>query len=85
MKANKEKIKKYINVAKGQLEGISKMIDANEYCVDISNQILASIAILKKANDEIITAHIASCVKNANGEEFDKKMDEISKLLKRLD
>lgn len=84
MKADKTKVGKYINVAKGQLEGVSKMIVADEYCVDISNQILASIAILKKANDAIITAHIANCIKTASGAEFDQKMEEIAHLLKRL-
>ena len=84
MKSNKKKIIRYINVAKGQLDGVSRMIETDEYCVDISNQILAAIAILKKANDQIITDHISHCVKNATDEQLEKKMEEIAYLLKRM-
>ena len=84
MKSNKKKIIRYINVAKGQLDGVSRMIETDEYCVDISNQILAEIAILKKANDQIITDHISHCVKNATDEQLEKKMEEIAYLLKRM-
>lgn len=84
MKSDKKKIVRYINVAKGQLDGVSRMIEADEYCVDISNQILAAIAILKKANDQIITDHISHCVKNATDEQLEKKMEEIAYLLKRM-
>lgn len=84
MKSDKKKIVRYINVAKGQLDGVSRMIETDEYCVDISNQILAAIAILKKANDQIITDHISHCVKNATDEQLEKKMEEIAYLLKRM-
>jgi len=84
MKSDKKKIIRYINVAKGQLDGVSRMIETDEYCVDISNQILAAIAILKKANDQIITDHISHCVKNATDEQLEKKMEEIAYLLKRM-
>lgn len=84
MKSDKKKTIRYINVAKGQLEGVIKMIEAEEYCVDISNQILAAIALLKKANDQIITNHISHCVKNATDEQLDEKMEEVAYLLKRM-
>jgi DNA-binding FrmR family transcriptional regulator len=84
MKADRKKVLRYINVAKGQLDGVNKMIDNNEYCVDISNQILAAIALLQKANNEIITAHIAHCIKNASDTDLDQKMEEIKHLFERI-
>lgn len=84
MKADRKKVSRYINVAKGQLDGVNKMIDNNEYCVDISNQILAAIALLQKANNEIITAHIAHCIKNASDTDLDQKMEEIKHLFERI-
>jgi DNA-binding FrmR family transcriptional regulator len=40
---------------------------------------------LKKANYEIIEAHLEHCVKNAKGEaEIDNKLAEISAILKRM-
>ena len=41
---------KSIKTAKGQLDGIVKMIDEGRYCIDISNQLMACIALLQKAN-----------------------------------
>ena len=48
MKANKEKVIKYLHMAQGQLKGIERMIENDEYCIDISNQLMASTALLKK-------------------------------------
>ena len=85
MKADKTQIKRLLNTAKGQIEGILKMIDEDVYCIDISNQILASAAILKRANIEILDAHLKHCVVNASTqEEKEEKMLEISNILKKV-
>ena len=85
MKADKTQIKRLLNTAKGQIEGILKMIDEDVYCIDISNQILASAAILKRANIEILDAHLKHCVVNASSqEEKEEKMLEISNVLKKV-
>lgn len=85
MYADHHKVTKYINVAKGQLEGVSKMIEEDKYCLDISNQILAVIAVLKKANHEIIASHLRHCVVEAKGEDSEEKLAEIIALLKRIE
>ena len=36
MKADYKKIRRKLNIAIGQLEGVSKMVDENRYCIDIS-------------------------------------------------
>ena len=46
MTPEREKALKNLKTAKGQLEGIIKMIEEERYCIDISNQILASTALL---------------------------------------
>ena len=85
MKADKTQIKRLLNTAKGQIEGILKMIDEDVYCIEISNQILASAAILKRANIEILDAHLKHCVVNASSqEEKEEKMLEISNVLKKV-
>ena len=85
MKADKTKVNRLMNTAKGQLNGISKMIEEDRYCMDISNQILATQAILQKVNEEILKAHMNHCVKealvNGDGEE---KIDEIMNILKKM-
>ena len=85
MKADKKKINRLLNTAKGQLNGISKMIEEDRYCMDISNQIMATQAILQKVNEEILKAHMNHCVKQAfmdgNG---DEKIDEIFDILNKM-
>lgn len=84
MTADREKIVRLLRTARGQIDGILKMIDENRYCVDISNQITASQAILSKVNKEVIHAHLCSCVLNSSGEDSKEKLEEIYKLLDKL-
>lgn len=85
MKANKKKIISYLHMAQGQLRGIENMIENEEYCIDISNQLMASIALLKKINSEILTAHLKHCVLHASEDEKEKKIEEITQVIKRLE
>ncbi len=82
VKDNKS-IRKYLNIAKGQMEGINKMIDEDRYCMDVSDQIMATIAILKKANNLILKNHIDNCVKNAIKSGDEDKLDEVIKALEK--
>ena len=84
MQANKEPVNRLLNTAKGQINGVQKMIENNEYCIDIVNQIMATIAILKKTNNEILDAHLHHCITNAKtNDELENKMNEISDILRK--
>jgi DNA-binding FrmR family transcriptional regulator len=85
LKADKGQITRLLKTARGQLDGILKMVEEDRYCVDISNQLMATDAILRKANKEILRAHMKSCVKSAleQGDE-DKKIDELIDMIDRL-
>ena len=65
MQADKAKINRLLKTARGQIDGILKMVEEDRYCMDISHQLMATEAILNKANKEILTAHLKSCVSNA--------------------
>lgn len=76
---------KYLNIAKGQIEGIIKMIEDDRYCIDVSNQILAAQSLLRKANLMILKNHLNHCVKEAcNHNDSDEKIDEINKILEKI-
>lgn len=83
MTKDKAKIKKYLSIAKGQLEGIIKMIDEDRYCLDVSDQLMATRALLKKTNNLILKNHIDNCVKNAINDGDQTKVDEVIKALER--
>ena len=78
-----EKVKKYINIAKGQLDGIIKMIDEDRYCLDVSNQIMATRSLLKKTNNLIIKNHIDNCVKDAINKGDTSRVEEVIKALEK--
>ena len=81
----REEIKHLLSIVKGQIGGIEKMLDDGVYCIDISNQMLASIALLKKANIELLDQHLKHCVLNARTrEEREEKLDEISKVISKV-
>ena len=85
MKADKTDITRLIKTAKGQLDGILRMIDEDRYCIDISNQLLATEAIIKKANKAILSAHMKCCVTQAvESGDPDEKIDELISIVDKL-
>lgn len=85
MKADKDKVTRLLRTARGQIDGILKMIEDDRYCVDIANQLLATESILHKASREVLTAHMRSCVREAvQADDSDAKIDEILNLLDRI-
>ncbi|MBE6831508.1 metal-sensing transcriptional repressor [Caproiciproducens sp. CPB-2] len=85
MKADKEKVTRLLKTARGQLDGLLKMVEEDRYCIDISNQLMATQAILKKANIEIIHAHLGCCVKEAFEQgDAEEKIDEILAVMDKL-
>lgn len=81
---NEERTKALANLktAKGQMEGIIRMIEDGRYCIDVSNQIMAATALLKKANLHILNGHMNTCVKQAIAQgDADAKLKEIEDIL----
>ena len=81
--ADKDKVTRQLKIARGQLDGILKMVEEDRYCVDISTQILATVAILKRTNQEILHAHIRGCVRE--GLHTDKPNGKLEEALSLLD
>lgn len=84
MKADHKQVKKLLNMAKGQIEGIINMVDDDRYCMDISTQLLATEAILKKTNKIVLSAHLQSCIKDTLTAEGAEKIDEIMAMISKL-
>lgn len=85
MQADKESVVRLLRTARGQMDGVLKMVEEDRYCMDISNQLLAIQSVLKKANKEILHAHMKSCVKQAFEQgDGQQKIDEILNLLDKI-
>ncbi len=85
MRADRKKTEKMLRTAKGQIEGILRMMEEDRYCIDISTQLFATQALLRSVNREILTAHLEGCIKHsADSEELSEKVDELTEVLERL-
>ncbi len=87
MQADRKKIERLLKTARGQIDGILRMVEEDRYCMDISAQLMATDAILRKVNNEIIRAHMKGCVKDAilkgtGDEKIDELMDAVDRLTK---
>ena len=49
MKADHAQVNRLLKTARGQIDGILKMVEEDRYCLDVSSQIMAAQSILKKA------------------------------------
>lgn len=71
--------------AKTSLEKIITMMEEKKYCIDIIQQNLAVIWLLKSANLNMLEWHMNCCVKKAiaskDETEIDTKMQEILKIV----
>lgn len=85
MNAEKQKAMQSLKTARGQIDGVIKMLEDERYCMDISNQIAATGALVKKAQILILKQHIANCVTAAvEADNCNEKLDEIAKILEKL-
>ena len=85
MRADKQTVTRLLKTARGQLDGILGMVENDRYCVDISNQLLATQALLKRVNQEILRAHIRGCVREGlHTDEPNPKLEEALQLLEKL-
>ena len=85
MSKEREKALQLLKTAKGQIEGIIKMIEDDRYCIDVANQILAAQSLLKKADLMVLQGHLRHCVKEAcNNNNPDEKIEEVNKILEKI-
>ena len=74
-----------LKTARGQLDALLKMVEEYRYCVDISNQLLAVEALLRKANREVLTAHLRHCVQQAVEQgDAQGKIEELVRILEKM-
>jgi len=74
-----------LNRIEGQVRGIKNMLENDEYCVDILNQISASRAALSSLASVLLEDHIQTCVaegiKNGDTEIISELTNTIKKFI----
>ncbi len=81
--AHKSKIKLNLKKAGGQLRLLEKMVNENRYCIDVAQQVNATIGLLKKINDFILENHLLTCgAKKLNSKKKNERVDFTHELMK---
>jgi DNA-binding FrmR family transcriptional regulator len=73
----------------GQVQGIQRMVDEEQYCVDILLQLSAVQGALEQVRKLLLGRHIESCVADAlrsgSSRERQKKVDELLDVVARFE
>lgn len=86
MVENKQQTLINLKKAQGLIQKIIKMIDKDEYCVNIMQQNLAVLGLLRSAHEMLMEKHLNTCFKSAMASKNTKRqklmIDEILKVIK---
>ena len=81
-----DKLKRLRRV-EGQVRGIARMVEEDQYCIDILTQVSAATKALQSVALSLLDEHLAHCVVEAartGGEEEAVKLREASEAIARL-
>ena len=84
---HKEALLKRLRRAEGQVGGIHRMIENDEYCIDIVTQVSAATKALERVALALLDDHLSHCVAEAaqqGGEVSAAKLKEASDAIARL-
>lgn len=73
--------------ARGQIDGVVKMINEGRYCVDILTQLRAARSALRAVEDGVLRTHVQHCIQvelaRGNTEKPNERIDELIDVLTR--
>ncbi|RRD45793.1 metal-sensitive transcriptional regulator [Tessaracoccus sp. OH4464_COT-324] len=76
-----------LKLIEGQARGIARMVEQDEYCIDILTQISAVQAALRAVSLGLLEAHLGHCVAQAiqhGGAEAEEKLAEATAAIRRI-
>jgi len=83
--ALKASIRQRLRTASGHLAAVERMVEQDQYCIDILKQISAVQASLSKVAYALSDAHMQHCVRQAIAEgQGEQKVEELLETLKYL-
>ncbi len=76
-----------LKLVEGQVRGVHRMVEQDQYCIDILTQISAVQSALQAVALGLLEDHLGHCVAHAiqhGGEEADAKLAEATAAIRRL-
>jgi DNA-binding FrmR family transcriptional regulator len=87
MQASKKDILNRLATIEGHLKGIRKMVDEDQYCVDILKQAYAVERALQKFESALLEGHLNSCVptgfKEGRDQDMIRELEDLFELSRR--
>ncbi|WP_240740025.1 metal-sensitive transcriptional regulator [Leucobacter triazinivorans] len=84
---HKDELLKRLRRAEGQVRGVHRMVENDEYCIDILTQVSAATKALERVALALLDDHLRHCVASAaadGGEVAAEKLHEASAAIARL-
>jgi DNA-binding FrmR family transcriptional regulator len=83
---DKAKLLARLRRIEGQVRGLQKMIDEEQYCVDVLTQVSSVNAALQKVGMIVLEDHIQGCVRAAilQGDDGDRSIGELIDVVERF-
>lgn len=84
---HKDALLKRLRRAEGQVRGVHRMVENDEYCIDILTQVSAATKALERVALALLDDHLRHCVASAaadGGAEAAEKLHEASQAIARL-
>ena len=83
-KNTQERIIHRLKIAKGHLEKVMKMVEDDEYCIDVLHQMQAICSGLKETENVLLENHLKTCVADAISKgKADESIEEIMQVFKK--
>lgn len=84
---DKEAYLRRLRRIEGQIRGLQRMVEQDEYCIDVLTQVSAANKALQSVSLGLLDEHLNHCVKEAisgGGENAEEKVREASDAIARL-
>jgi DNA-binding FrmR family transcriptional regulator len=84
---DKDAFLKRLRRVEGQIRGLQRMVENDEYCIDVLTQISAATKALQAVSLGLLDEHLKHCVADAiaqGGENAEEKVREASDAIARL-
>ncbi|MBE9375959.1 metal-sensitive transcriptional regulator [Saccharopolyspora sp. HNM0983] len=84
---DKDEYAKRLRRIEGQVRGLARMIESDEYCIDVLTQVSATTKALQSVALGLLDEHLKHCVAEAleeGGEQAEEKVREASEAIARL-
>ena len=85
--STKDEQLKRLRRVEGQVRGLQRMVENDEYCIDVLTQVSAATKALQSFSLGLLDEHLAHCVveaARAGGEQADIKVREAQQAIARL-